>query len=225
MTRWSKRIDALVREVAGSCRPALQRDLGIWMHASPRFEAFVTANHDKVRKKLSTTSGEEARLDIRAELLVAHLILADRRFELTFEAYGARQAAPDLTAMYRTNERFNIDVTRLRSRNENDTAFARLTNTIAGKLRQLPPGIPNVLVIVTRDLPNAAAQLGAAARPLRGRVEGRLSGVFILDEHAYGPEPPTYLAAPGARHPMSVEALRRIERCLAAGQLAANEPG
>src|SRR4029077_20691480 len=88
--RWSKKTDALVRHVAPGCRPALQSELGDWLEDSARFTAFITTHQDKVRKKLST-SDEESRLDVRSELRVAYLILADRRFELAFEAYGARR--------------------------------------------------------------------------------------------------------------------------------------
>ena len=77
--------------------------------------SFLTTNQDKVRKKLNSSDDEEHRLDVRAELLVAYLIVADRRFELAFEAYGARPLGPDLTVTFRANQRFNLEVTRLRT--------------------------------------------------------------------------------------------------------------
>src|SRR5919197_4629750 len=92
--RWSKRIDALVRYVAERCRPGLQSELGGWLLESPRFLEFVSAKQDKVRKKLNGIPDDDSRLDVRAELLVAYLALADRRFSLAFEAYGARQPGP-----------------------------------------------------------------------------------------------------------------------------------
>jgi hypothetical protein len=87
--RWSKKTDQLVHHVALRCRPGLQSELAHWIENSPRFGAFITTNQDKVRKKLNNADDEEGRLDVRAELLVAYLIVADRRFELLFEAYGA----------------------------------------------------------------------------------------------------------------------------------------
>src|SRR5437879_4348415 len=93
---------------------------------------------------------------VRAELLVAYLVTADRRFELSFEAYGARRLGPDLTVTFRTNLRFNLEVTRLRTAGDTGgdpasqdpgASVARLANVIAGKLRQLPGDIPNALVI------------------------------------------------------------------------------
>lgn len=113
--RWSKKTDQLVRHVAYRCRPRLQSELGQWLDNSSRFSAFMTAYQDKVRKKLTTAEDEESRLDVRSELLVAYRLLADRRFELAFEALGARRLGPDLTATYRGNFRFHLEVTRLRA--------------------------------------------------------------------------------------------------------------
>src|SRR5439155_22919066 len=115
---WSKKTDQLVHHVAVRCRPGLQSELGHWIETSPRFAAFIATNQDKVRKKLTTSDDEEHRLDVRAELLVAHLIVADRRFELAFEAYGARRLGPDLTLSFRANQRLNLEVTRLRTTGE-----------------------------------------------------------------------------------------------------------
>ena len=85
---WSRRTDLLVRGVASGCRPRFQLELAHWLEDNARFQTFVSQHQDKVRKKLSTAD-EEARLDVRAELLVAHRLLSDRRFEVAFEAYGA----------------------------------------------------------------------------------------------------------------------------------------
>src|SRR6185295_15244492 len=98
-----------------------------------------------VRKKLTSSDDEEVRLDVRAELLVAYSIVADRRFELQFEAYGARSLGPDLTVTFRANQRFNLEVTRLRTTVEPEAGVARLANVITGKLRQLPGDVPNAL--------------------------------------------------------------------------------
>ena len=84
----------------------------------------------------TTAHDEDSRLDVRSELLVASLILADRRFELSFEAYGARRLGPDLTVTFRANQRFNLEVTRLRT--TGDAGDDKLANVISGKLRQLP---------------------------------------------------------------------------------------
>ncbi len=152
----------------------------------------MTENQDKVRKKLSISDDEEQRLDVRAELFVAHLIVADRRFELSFEAYGARRLGPDLTVTFRANQRFNLEVTRLRTTGKaerassgelsglplsddasgpassgRDSGIARVANVVAGKLRQLPGDVPNALVIAARGLALNEDSLIAAVRLLK----------------------------------------------------------
>jgi hypothetical protein len=242
LPRWSKRTDELVRQVALRCRPGLQSELGHWLENRPRFRAFITANQDKVRKKLTTASDEESRLDVRSELHVAYLILADRRFELSFEAYGARRLGPDLTVTFRANQRFNLEVTRLRAvvdarpaGEEPGPAIARLANVITGKLRQLPGDVPNALVISTQGLALSEAHVAAAARLLkmysnqqddlffarRGFFRARdfsahyrgLSGVFVLDE-VTGPPGVVFTANREARHPLPKEAVAGLTVCL-----------
>ena len=60
----------------------------------PRFRTFAEAHRDKIHKKFRKAADPEALRDVRAELLVARLLLADKRFELAFEAYGSGKAGP-----------------------------------------------------------------------------------------------------------------------------------
>ena len=192
--RWSKRTDELLREVAGRCRPGLQTELGRWLESSARFAAFMSSNRDKVRKKFSGSDEEESRLDVRAELLIAYLLLSDRRFEVVFESYGSGRRGPDLSVTFRENVRFNLEVTRLRATSDSREAdgepsgtagvyaagersgatgvyVVRLANVIAGKLRQLPAEVPNALVIVARGLTVDEDTLAAAARLLKSHSD------------------------------------------------------
>jgi len=231
--RWSKKTDELVRHVALRCRPGLQSELAHWIEVSPRFATFIASNQDKVRKKLNTCEDEEARLDVRAELLVAYLILADRRFDLSFEAYGARHLGPDLTVTYRANQRFNLEVTRLRATGDPDQG--RLASVITAKVRQLPGDLPNALVITTRGLPITEESLTTAARLLKAHTDHKddaffarrglrdardfyahyvhLGGVFVLDE-ATVPARTVFSANRDARRPLPAEALARLTTCL-----------
>jgi hypothetical protein len=239
--RWSKKTDQLVHHVAQRCRPGFQSELAHWLEDRPRFRAFITTNQDKVRKKLSTPDEEEHRLDVRAELLVAYLILGDRRFELWFEAYGARRLGPDLTVTFRANQRFNLEVTRLRT--TSDAGDGKLANVIAGKLRQLPGDIPNSLVIAARGLSLTEDSLVAAVRLLkthtdekddaffvrRGFKDARdfyaqylhLGGIFVLDEAT---EPARAIFSPNreARLPLAKETLSALMQCLTSAQRRAS---
>ena len=64
-------------------------ELAGWLASSARFRAFADAHRDKIRKKLRAASDAANRLDVRAELHVAHLLLADRRIDLAFEPGGS----------------------------------------------------------------------------------------------------------------------------------------
>jgi hypothetical protein len=196
--RWSKKTDVLVAYVAHRCRPGLQLELGRWIESSPRFGAFLVANRDKVRKKLTTSDDEEHRLDVRAELLVAALVVADRRFEVAFEAYGARRLGPDLTVTFRANQRFNLEVTRLRPAPDPGDAgsevaasevrrfeetgggaqAARLATVITGKVRQLPAEIPNALLLAARGLSLTEDSLVAALRLLKLHTDRKDDAFF-----------------------------------------------
>jgi len=219
-----------VRYVAARCRPGFQTELGRWLQSSSRFRDFIAAHQDKVRKKLNSSDDEESRLDVRAELLVAYLILADRRFELAFEAYGARRVGPDLTVTYRINQRFNLEVTRLRATGDAD--IARLANVMTGKLRQLPAEVPNALVITTRGLPLGEESLAEATRLLKAHSDAKddtffvrrglkdardfyaqylhLSGIFVVDETSAS----IFWSNREARHPLSKEAVAGLSACL-----------
>jgi hypothetical protein len=215
--------------VASGTRPSLQSELGDWLEGSSRFRDFIAANQDKVRKKLAS-SDEESRQDVRSELLVAYLIVADRRFAIEFEAYGARQAGPDLSITFRTNQRFNLEVTRLRS----VAAVARLANVIAGKLRQLPGEVPNALVMTGRDVSLSEELLVAAVRLLKTHTDSkddefferrgflhardfhnrylRLGGVFGLDETTT-PRSVVFLANREARHALPTDVVAGLSAC------------
>jgi hypothetical protein len=229
---WSKKTDELVRYVASRCRPSFRSELGSWLDHSPRFQGFVASNQDKVRKKLTTADGEEARLDVRSELVVAYLLLADRRFDLVFEAYGARRAGPDFTVTYRANQRFNLEVTRIRAMTE--STDARLANVIAGKLRQLPASMPNALLVAT-GLALGEDDVTAATRLLKSRSDARdddffarrglqsarefyaqylrLSGVLVLDERTAA-----FCPNREARHPLPSETVAALTSTLTTGR-------
>lgn len=218
--------------------PAADPELGelsAWLGASPRFRAFTEANRDTIRKKLRGATSPEARRDVRAELRVAGLLLADRRFDLTFEAYGAGRRGPDFTATFRTGRPFNVEVTRRRP----PRGPSPLEAPILAKLRQLPPSASNVLV-VGLDGSDATLDPGPVIRRLQGRAARRDDGLFAgrglagagafnagllrlaavvaWAEHAApGSERASTWANAGARTPLPEATLRAIQAALAAG--------
>ena len=157
---------------------------------SRRFRAFADAHRQKIRKKLRTAHDPEAQSDVRAELLAAYLLLADRRIELAFEASGSTAGGPDFTVTYRATARFNVEVTRFRGGAASRTQGA----PILGKLRQLPPSIANVLLIAIEHDARDPYDVAAVVRSLRARSEARDESLFT----AHG--------LPGAAHSKSASA-------------------
>ncbi|MGH2472705.1 MAG: hypothetical protein ACRDG6_09925 [Candidatus Limnocylindria bacterium] len=157
-----------VDEVAG--------DLAERLSASARFVSFADAHRDKIRKKLRGAAESEGRSDVRAELEVAFSLLADRRIELAFEAYGAGQRGPDFTVTFRAVHRFNLEVTRPRL-DESDRPGRERANGIAsallGKLRQLPADAPNAVLVAVDGRPPIQDEVAAAIGSFRQRANRR----------------------------------------------------
>jgi hypothetical protein len=149
-------------------------ELSAWLAGSPRFRAFAEAHRDKIRKKLRTATDAEALKDVRAELQAARLLLADRRFELAFEAYGSGRGGPDFTVTYRVTQSFNLEVTRLH-RVPDTTRFGE---SVMAKLRQLPPSLPNVVVVAIDGDSAEALDVAGATRELRARADAKDEAFF-----------------------------------------------
>jgi hypothetical protein len=181
-------VDRLVRYLFdGGAPPDTDADSGFaagelaaWLESLPRFRVFAESNRDKIRKKLRGAADPEARRDLRAELRTAHLLLADRGFELAFEAYGSGKAGPDFTVAFRGERRFNLEVTRMRRRPPDVAGYGW---ALLAKLRQLPPGVPNaVLIAIEGEAVDAvdAVDVDAAIRALRARADRKDEEFFAV---------------------------------------------
>jgi hypothetical protein len=149
-------------------------ELLAWLAGSARFRAFAEAHRDKIWKKLRRATDAQARLDVRAELQVARLLLADRRIEIAFEAFGSGKVGPDFTVTFRAGQRFNLEVTRLR-RVPDAAGFGW---PLMAKLRQLPPSAPNALLVAI-DGPSAEAlHVDEATRLIRSRADAKDESFF-----------------------------------------------
>jgi hypothetical protein len=156
-------------------------DLAAWLSGSPRFASFVDAHRDKIRKKLRGATERQARGDVRAELEVAVRLLADRRIEIAFEAYGSSRRGPDFTVTFRAVHPFNLEVTRPRLDEDERPAPQRadlVATAMLRKLRQLPGDAPNaVLVAIAGPIPSQD-DIVAAMRSLKLRADRRDDAYF-----------------------------------------------
>jgi hypothetical protein len=227
-------VDRLAQHLLGGVDDVLADELGAWLSASARFRAFADAHRDKIRKKLRGATDADARRDVRAELRSAYELLADRRIELAFEAYGSGRSGPDFTVTFRSARPFNIEVTRLR-RPPDAAGFGR---AILAKLRQLPPSTPNLLLVAVGDSMADTVDVGAASRALRARADEkdetfftargfdgtrgfydrylRLGAVVVWSETATGDDRAAVWINRSARIPLSDRAVRACVACLRA---------
>jgi hypothetical protein len=129
-----------------------------WMEASPRFTIFVETYRDKIRKKIRVTREPESILDLHVELEVASSLLNDRRLVVAYEPYASvKKRGPDFSVTYRANLVFNIEVAHMRPEDSSADGVdlprkeERILRILLYKLGQMQPGMPNLLVIHTRE--------------------------------------------------------------------------
>ena len=153
----------------------MARELLEWLTGSARFRAFAEAHRDKIRKKFRGATDAESLRDVRAELQTARLLLADRRIELAFEAYGSGKGGPDFTVTFRGARSFNLEVTRPHRVPD----AGGLSGALLAKLRQLPPSTPERDPLRDRWRDGAEAlDVDAAARALRSRADAKDEAFF-----------------------------------------------
>ncbi|PZR64201.1 MAG: hypothetical protein DLM71_03020 [Chloroflexi bacterium] len=229
-------VERLVLDLfAGDLADPLAVEVAGWLAGSRRFRAFAGAHLDKIRKKLRGARHADARRDVRAELAVAHLLLADPRIELAFEAYGSGSAGPDFTVVFRGERSFNLEVTRLH-RPPPEAVDGR---QLLPKLRQLPPSMPNAVLVAIQGEAADAFDVAAAIRGLQARADAgdddffrtrafkgvrdfnlryrRLGGVLVWCEAATGDARAAVWSNPSARIALPEMALRACLLCLRAG--------
>ena len=163
----------------------LSEALAKWMEASARYTALVEFYRDKIRKKIRVTRQPESILDLRSELEVAYRLLNDRRLEVAYEPYAsAKRRGPDFAVTYRANLVFNIEVARMRMEKNGVDEIDRLRieerilRILVYKLGQVQPGMPNLLVIHTREDQAQSIDLGRLMQDVKTRVEKKDSAFY-----------------------------------------------
>jgi hypothetical protein len=170
----------------------LSDELFQWMEASfdasSRFTTFAEIYRDKIRKKIRLASEEEKILDLRSELQVAASLLRDRRLDLEYEPYPSTKGrGPDFAVTYRVNTVFNIEVARMRMQ-ENGIDLPRreerFLRILLYKLGQMQPGMPNLLVIHTRQELARLLDLGTLMQEIKSRAERKDPSFYERSRYA-----------------------------------------
>lgn len=208
-------LEHIFQGVRSPLRASLQSELAEWVVERRRFAALLSADRDKVRRKVRAAPDDASLLDVRAELLVAALVCADRRFDVAFEAYGSGKRGPDFAVSFRDHQRFDLEVTRLRQASSDVTGMdaRRLARALLAKLPQLTAGLPNVVAVAAAGAPSAAV-VDEALRILRRGAHkqyARLSAAAVVSERGS-----VLVLGPDARQPLKREIAVALSRCLAA---------
>jgi hypothetical protein len=226
--------DELIAYLFSADNSPLAAAVGPWLVASPRFRAFAETYRDKIRKKARGLRDDESRRDLTFELGIALRLLEERRFAVEYESYGVGERAPDFRVTFRSRQRFNVEVRRLRrlSPTLNTPADpARLIRAVCDKLGQLPPAMINVLVFSADGPASAADALAPAMLWLQDRAAQkdevlfkergfvgardflrhyqRLSGALWLAGDLGAPRA-TLWRNPQARHPLPADLARAL---------------
>jgi hypothetical protein len=101
-------------------------------------------------------------------------MVADPRFDLSFEAYGSGKTGPDFTVGFRGTRSFNLEVTRIRRQ----PSAASASSSLLAKLRQLPPSVPNAVLLAIEADTLASLDIDAVVRALRSRADAKDDGFF-----------------------------------------------
>lgn len=153
-----------------------------WMAASQRYTSFVWRYKDKIRKKLHITRDEDAAADLMYELGIPYWLLQEQRFQVAYEPYTAEKTrGPDYSVTFRGHFTFNIEVTHIRglhrtssARPEGESAIDfRLVDILCSKLRQMPPGMANVLFVVSAAAVDEPLDLSAHIAWIKAKAEHR----------------------------------------------------
>ncbi len=224
----------LLTYLFGASEEPIVAQCGAWIAVAPRFRAFLTANRDKARKKIRGISDSESMRDLQLELDTAYHLLLDRRYTLDYEKYlAARTRGPDFTVTVKDKGAFNVEVKRLRSAGE----FHHWADAICGKLDQMPPGAPNILLVGTEGTARKSLNAEQAMTRLRRLAEAgddevftsrglpdaraflrasvRLSGV--LHQSGWGGESAGHASLwlnPQARHPLPASEQKALLLCM-----------
>ena len=165
-----------------------------WIGLSRRFKAFATTYRDKIRKKIRVTQSDAGIKDLEVELETAYWLLQEQRFAVAYEPYSSQKTrGPDFAVTFKSIT-FNVEVTRIGSREMEGTLPApeapttpwhdpqqvggRLMDTVYDKLGQMRPGMINVLIVVTDGDIARVLDINQAMARLRERAERKEASLF-----------------------------------------------
>jgi hypothetical protein len=143
---------------------------------SARFGIFLERYRGKIGRKARSLERPESWPDLWLELWTAARLLADRRFEVAYESFGAQKVrGPDLTLTFRTHTICHIEIKHVRT----ELSSAKWAEIVCTKLGQLPTGATSVLLVGTDPEIAESCPAETALRELGRRAQQGEDGIFV----------------------------------------------
>ena len=153
----------------------IAEELLAWLSGSARFRSFAEAHRDKIHKKFRKATDPEALRDVRSGApgrATACWLTDDSTWRS--RRTGAAGRAPISRSRFADARSFNLEVTRLRR----PPTAASAGSSLLAKLRQLPPSVPNVVLLAIDGDTAAAIDVDAIVRTLRSRADAKDDAFF-----------------------------------------------
>ena len=165
----------LLLDLFGGLGHPLASRCAVELAGSPRFGAFLERYRGKIGRKVRSLEKPERWPDLWLELWTAARLLADRRFEVAYESFGARHVrGPDLTLTFRTNTICHVEIKHVQT----ELSFAKWAEVVCTKLGQLPAGATSVLLVGTGPAIAESCPAETALRELGRRAQQGETGIF-----------------------------------------------
>ena len=166
----------LLLDLFGSLGHPLASRCAVELAASPRFGAFLERYRGKIGRKARSLQKPESWPDLWLELWTAARLLADRRFEVTYESFGAQKVrGPDLTLTFRTHTICHVEIKHVRT----ELSSAKWAEIVCTKLGQLPTGATSVLLVGSGPEIAKSCPAETALRELGRRAQQGEDGIFV----------------------------------------------
>jgi hypothetical protein len=165
----------LLLDLFGGLGHPLATHCAVELAGSPRFGTFLERYRGKIGRKARSLEKPESWPDLWLELWTAARLLADRRFEVVYESFGAQKVrGPDLTLTFRTHTLCHVEIKHVRT----ELSFAKWAEIVCTKLGQLPTGATSVLLVGTGPEIAESCSAETALRELARRAQQGESEIF-----------------------------------------------
>jgi hypothetical protein len=181
---------------------ALYKPFEEWVATSKAFAAFAQKYQRKIRKKIRMSRDVDETYNLYCELHTAYILLQEPKLAVAYEPYGQEHGrSADFSVTFRTNMTFHVEVTRLRTSQQEQQLYQqegatsefgmeeqlgfirryesrRLADVACDKFEQLSPNSSNLLWVWGESRVIHEIDVGQVMLDLKRRAEQRDAALF-----------------------------------------------